>query len=528
MRLSGLLLLGVLLLPSQLDAAGLDSLLDAARRVVRPAASPDRGALARAAAYIKTLAPKPEAVVLAAESTPEGHWRFVNRAGETITAGTAQEMRRIPTLLAPEAKPEAHLSLYLTEETVFARRALLKDLPRASDLYVLVNADSYRVLKRGEGASERLFAEIRGNLVVELADRAEFAEAVYQLARPLDRAQIRILALEPASAARLPPSPRIDPASKKALIDSIDPDSLASALGTVSGQTVLITGRIDGRLVYFKPASAAERSLSLEDLFKAAEVADVNLIVLGASSTPRQPGGRNWLWQKVEVKGLTEALQHARVADFYNALAAANGRYLVGAKPAGAVRTVLDIAPITDLPRAPPSRPIGDVLSDTASGLMGRVITAGVVANVRSAALQRDIDWRFVANVPASIQIGYLALMTLGFCGAPVARRWWQRIWPCEDAAEYAGRSGYWAASSIRLAAFVLVFLPLTALISAPLNLRRQSLARRSMAPRGRRLLPGKARRGSAEASPTPDGHGAAQGGGRAVDRGLGSYRPSR
>src|SRR5262245_13344938 len=308
--------LGALVLTPSIAAADwLGHLIGTARRVVAAAPSAGTRALDRVAAHIKTLPLRTDATVLAAEATPEGHWRFVNKAGETITAGRPEEMRRVASLLVPDAKAEARLHLYLTEDTVFARRAALKDLPKGSELHLFVAEESYRILRRSEAVNERLFAEIRPNLVVELSDAQQFAEAAWQLRRPLNKAQIRVLALEAGSATRLASAPRLDAASNKALIDSIDPGGLAAALGSVRGQTVLITGRIDGELLLFKGANGPERSLLVKDLFKAAEQADVNLILLHAASTPRQHGGGNWLWQKVEVKGLEEALQRARVAD---------------------------------------------------------------------------------------------------------------------------------------------------------------------------------------------------------------------
>ena len=267
------------------------------------------------------------ATALAAQATQEGHWRFVNRAGETFTAGTPEELKRVAAVLLPDAKADARLSLYLTEETIFLNRAALKDLPKGTELYVVAGRESYRVLRRGEGAAERLYAQVRPNLVVEMAERKAFDEAIWQLARPLKAANVRVLALEPGGPPRLASTPRIDPATKRTLVDAIDPASLPAALGTVRGQTVLVTGRVEGRVLYVQPSSGAERSLLLPDLFKAAEEADVNLVVLRAASTPRQPGGRNWLWQKVEVKGLEQAMQHARVADFLNALGGPGGRF---------------------------------------------------------------------------------------------------------------------------------------------------------------------------------------------------------
>jgi hypothetical protein len=539
------LLCPLLLLPLPAGADWLGTLVGTASKLLRegapttPSAMRASRALDGAAAHIKTLPPKPEATVLAAESTQEGHWRFVNKAGEIITVGTPEEMKRVVSLLVPDAKPEARLTLYLTEDSVFARRASLKDLPRGSELNLCVGDESYRLLRRSEGASERLFAEIRSNLVVELSDPNHFAEAAWQLARPLNKASLRVLALEAGGATHLAASPRIDPVSKKALIDSVDPASLAAALGAVRGQTALVAGRVEGELLHFKGASGPERSLLVKDLVSAAEQADVNLVMLHVSSTPRQPGGRNWLWQKVEVKGLEEALQRARVADFYNALATPNSRYAVTAKPLNAQRTLLQISPIADLPRVPASRPLSDVLGDAAASLTGRLIMAGVEANIRSAEHQRDVDWRLLAGVPARVQFAYLVLLLIGLVGAPLARAWWEQVWPREDPAEYADPRGYWAARLLRATLFALVFLPLTAAFSAPLNLGRQ-IRDAALAPiRAWRWLRGggqptrqdaAARRGSAGedagsrlALGTPLDAGTA-----AEAASLGNYRPSR
>jgi hypothetical protein len=467
------LLLVALLFPAVAEANWLTKIVGSAEQAGARVARHGAGSLEKVAAHVKALPAKVEAPALAAEATQEGHWRFVNRAGETFTAGTPEELKRVATVLLPGANADVKLSLYVTEETLFSYRAALKDLPKGTELNVVVGSEAYRILKRGDGAGERLFAEIRPNLVVELADRKLFGEAVWQLARPLDPASARVLALEPGGPPRLASSPRIDPATKRAMIDDIDPASLPAALGAVRGQTALVTGRIDGELLYVQPARGPERSLLLKDLFKAAEDADVNLIVLHAASTPRQPGGRNWLWQKVEVKGLDEAMGQPRVADFLNALSAPGGRLVVAATPGGAARTMLDMKPISDVPGGS-ARPLSDIFSEMVSDLTGRVITAGVQANVRSAERQQELDQRIIPGIPHDLQIGYLLLIVLGLFGVPVSRAWWRRLWPPEVASEYAVRSGYIAARIIRGLVFLLLFLPLTAPVSAPYNLLRQ------------------------------------------------------
>src|SRR5262249_12341970 len=127
--------------------------------------------LGRAAAYLERLPPTATGSALAAHLTPEGHWKFVNREGEVFTAGTPEELKRaVPTLL-PEVATDGKLAVYLDEDTVFGDRALLRDLPAGSSLYVVAGKESYPLVRRANGAGEELFAAVRPHLVVELSDR---------------------------------------------------------------------------------------------------------------------------------------------------------------------------------------------------------------------------------------------------------------------------------------------------------------------------------------------------------------------
>jgi hypothetical protein len=444
-----------------------------AEHVGARAARHGTGALDSAAAHLRSLPAKTDAPALAAQATPEGHWRFVNRAGETLTAGTPDELKRVAAVLLPDVALESRLSLYLTEDTVFLNRAALKDLPKGSELFVVAGKESYALLRQGDGAAERYYARVRGNVVVEMADRKAFNEAVWQLGRPLKSANVRVLALEPSGPPRLESTPRLDPATKRPQVDVIDPASLPAALGTVRGQTVLVTGRVAGRVLYVQPSSGAERSVLLPDLFRAAEEADVNLVVLHSATTPRQPGGRNWLWQKVQVKGLDQAMSHAHVADFLNALSTGDARLLVSASVAGR-RTTLEARPVADLATGSAPSPVGDLFTGIVTDITGRVVTTGLQANMRSAERQEELDQRLIPGIPSDFQFGYLALVILGLFGVPASRAWWRRVWPPEDASEYAGRRGYWAARAVRGSVFLLLFLPLTAPVAAPYSLLRQ------------------------------------------------------
>jgi hypothetical protein len=466
-------LAAMLVLPIVVLSGWLDRLSLPAGSPGGPIAPQSKGSLENALRYVRALPVKADTSLLAAQGTEQGHWRFVNRAGEMFTVGKPEEMKSVVAVLHPRAKANARLAIYMTGDSIFRDRAAFKPLPAGTDLFVVVGQQSYRVQRRAEGTGERFFAEVSPNLVIEIGDRRLFEEAAWQLSRPLDAVRMRILALEPGGPSTLFARPRFHPASGRAQVDVIDPSSLAAAMGSVRGQTLLITGRIDGETLYVNPSSGPERGLPVKDLLEAARDTDVNFIVLQATPTPRQPGGRNWLWRSVEVQGVEAALRSARLADFLNALGSQHRRLLVSALPIGD-RTALELSPIADLPGSPPGKGVGDYFGSIVADIAGRVITTSVQANLRSSTRQQELDRRIIPGVSTDLQLAYLVLLIVGLLGVPVSRSWWQRMWPPEEASEYAGRAGYWAACTVRTLAFALVFLPATAIVAAPCNLAAQ------------------------------------------------------
>lgn len=430
------------------------------------------GTLDNAATHIRTLPDTARRVVLAAEATAEGHWRFVNRAGEVFTAGTPDEMGRIVQALAPDKAGDSRLALYLSEEAAFGPRAHLDALPRSAELHLVVDRQSYRLSRWRGDDGDKLHAVVRPNLLAELGVRSHFEEALWQLSRPLNRADIRVVALEPGGAHTLAGVPRRDSATGRAIVDTLDPDTLGNALGSVRGQTVLVTGRIEGSLLHFKPTNGPERTLVVSDLTAAAEAADVNLVIL-QSVSPRQPGGRNWLWQRIEVDGLDDALQRATFADFLNALGATRGRLAVTTQPDGPNRVVVQA-----LPAGPPPEPVtgkvGEWTAEIVSQVTGNVVTNAIEAHTRSKERQQELDSRIVPGIPSLAQFAYLGALLAGVLGLPVALGWWRRLWPPERREEYAGRVGYHAARLARGLLMVLVFLPIVGLPALAVSLLGQ------------------------------------------------------
>jgi hypothetical protein len=421
------------------------------------------GALDNAAAHVASLPKLSGGTALAAHVTPEGHWKFASREGQVFTAATPEELARVGTALAPDAAPGGRLAFYLSEDTVFTQRAALKDLPADADLHVVVGRDSCR-LRRPAGAADDLAAEFRPNVVVSLADRALFEETIYRLARPLNRSNIRALALETGGPTRLSSVPRYDPATKAALVDQVDPAALPAALSSLKGQTALISGRIDGGTLTCRASKGPEQTLDIARLVKAAEDADVNLVLLQTGAS-HQPGGRNWLWQTVTVSGLDDALKRATFADFLSALGGAGSELSIKAAPASHGRVVLSAVP-TPTASAPLTETLGGWIGweSWLGDITGNVAVKAAEIYARDEARERELDARLVPGIPSGVQYFYLGALVAGLLAWQVSLAWWTRIWPPEQRQDYAGRVGYVAARIARFLLCVLVFLPLAGL----------------------------------------------------------------
>ncbi|MGE0023047.1 MAG: hypothetical protein AB7S70_05370 [Hyphomicrobium sp.] len=413
--------------------------------------------LDNAAAHIAALPKLPGGgTALAAHVTPEGHWKFANREGTVFTAATPEELARVGATLAPEAAPGGKLALYLSEDTVFAERASLKALPEDADLHLVVGDQAYRLRGRGD----ELAAEFRPNVVVSLTGQALFEEAVFRLARPLNRSNIRVLALEPGGLGRLSAAPRFDPATKAALVDQVDPSALPAALKGLRGQTAVLSGRIEQGTLTFRASGGAEQTVDVATLVKAAEDADVNLVLL-ETGAPHQPGGRNWLWQTISVSGLDEALGRATFADFLSALGGAGSELTVKATPSTLGRVTFQAVPS---PAA--ASPITDVLggwvnwSDWLGDITGHMVVKAAEIYARDEAGERELDSRILPGIPSMLQFAYLGSLVAGLIAWQVSSQWWTRIWPPEERSEYGGLLGYTSARVARALAYLFVFLP--------------------------------------------------------------------
>lgn len=465
MKQAGALLLVAALALGQAPAVGANWLTKALEHADDAGKGISRGVvgleldLGRAVAHIKSLPERSGSAALAAQAGQEGHWRFVNAKGESYTAANATELASVRETLLPGTTGE--LSLYLTPDTVFAQRALLRDLPDDATLLIATRSGSYPIRRRKSGGMDLLFAEVRPNLHVRLDNEDIFAETLFQLGQPLKPSSVRVLALETGSSDALTSVPRFDAATRMALVDTIDPARLATSFGRVRGQTVVLTGRIeDGSLVFIDAGGGAGR-LPLDDVRKAARSADVNLVIVKADN-PRQPGGKNWLWQTATIPGLDQAVKQPLFGDFLSAISPQASPLSMSGHRDGRHRVVLEVLP-SETP-APLTDTVVGWLDSVAGEAMGRIATTGFEADLNDEQRQSDLDLRIIPGLPSSIQFGYLLFVAMGLLGLGTAWAWWARIWPPEDRSEYASTWGYALARAVRALLFALIFLPLAGL----------------------------------------------------------------
>jgi hypothetical protein len=414
--------------------------------------------------HLKTLPGPVRGRTIAVDATNEGHWRLRNAEGETFTAATPEEFKRGVQLLSP-IKPGdvvGHVFV-LTAEAIFRHSAQLKTLPADAELKVLFDGQVRGVVRRVVAGTERYYLDAGGGVHVPVTTRASVQEALWQLARPIDLADIRVLALE-SGATTLLKRTRAAGAGQLAS-EAVDPERLPHMLSAVARGTIVITGRIVGPMLHYHPSSGPERTLMLDTLRAAAAASDVNLVVVHSASA-RQPGTRNWLWQRVDLTR-PNAPNRPTLAHLVRQLT--DGIPVeVQVREVQPRRATLALSSLAGGGRGW-TAPVGDAWRDIATEVTGTIIASGLQLHLRSREHQKELDERILPGIPSDIQFGYIAFLLLGVIGINVAQGWWQRIWPLEAPEEYPRRAGYWAARFVRGTIYILLFLPLVSPVSAPL-----------------------------------------------------------
>ncbi|MEM9028307.1 MAG: hypothetical protein AAGC70_08050, partial [Pseudomonadota bacterium] len=230
---------------------------------------------------------------------------------------------------------------------------------------------------------------------------------------------------------------------------------------------------VEGDKLVYRTASGSERMLELTPLRRAAAESDVDLLVLNAR-TPRQPGSRNWLWQRAEVDGLETALKRRTFADFLNALGESTGGLTVTTSAGRSGRVNLQAVSAGSARNDGVSGTLETIVAEVVSETAGRVLMMGLEGDVVDRERVKELDRRIIPGVPSYLQIGYLVGLICGVFGWPFARAWWFRIWPPEERADYGRVVGYQLARLVRLIVFVVVFMPVVGVPAAIVNLASQ------------------------------------------------------
>ncbi len=237
-------------------------------------------------------------------------------------------------------------------------------------------------------------------------------------------------------------------------------------MSAVARGTIVITGRIVGPMLHYHPSSGPERTLVLDTLRTAAAASDVNLVVVHSASA-RQPGTRNWLWQRVDLTRIAPPAIKPALADLV--------RQFTGGIPVEVQvqevlprRATLAFSSLAGGGGRGWTAPVGDTWRDLATEVTGTIVANGLQLDLRSREHQKELDDRIIPGIPSGMQFAYIGFLLLGLFGVLVAQGWWQRIWPLEACAPtIRDASAIGRRDPSRGTVYVMIFMPLVASPSA-------------------------------------------------------------
>jgi len=452
----------------------------AGRKTGRSARAVDLG---EAGAFVTKLPQGSRGHAVAASVSDDGHWHLMNGAGERVTVSGSDELEDAMKWLVSDGfnKDRRLITFYIRDDGIVRNPEYIKILPSVAQRVIVSRGKKYPVFFKRIKGEDVFFANLREGVDVRLGGVDNFREVVWQMEKPLNRGDVRLLSLHQNGAKELPQTGIVGSGGLPQP-DQVDPYFLKSALSSLKGQTVLVTGRVKDDLLYFQPSGGSDLSIFLADIVKAARASDIRLIVLDTGQS-RQPGGRDWLWRKVGIKGLEDGLMKLNFGDFLDTVGRSRGGFEVQISDRGGAHLKLSAGPrvvprgVLEHDNGPDYDGLGSALTDVMAAIKGDMVVATVMTSMPSSARQKELDDRIIPGIPSVWQHFYLGSIILGLIGFPVAQRWWYKLWPPEDHGEYRTRIALGGAVTIRWILFVLVFLPIVGVAAFFVNL--DGLARR-------------------------------------------------
>lgn len=414
---------------------------------------------------------------IAAAVTDDGHWKLINGDGERVTVSGSDELEKSLAWLVEERfnKDRRLLSFYIADEGLARNPEFLDVLPGKARRVIVSGNRTYPVFKKRIDGVSQVYVKGREGIDILLNDLERFREIIWQLERPLKRANIRLLSLIPGTD-KTPQSVPVVGTNGLPRPDVVDPYALDNAFRSLGGQTVILTGKVDRDLLYFQKSGESDLSVFISDVTKAARASDINLIVLDTGQA-RQVGGRDWLWRKVGIGGLESAVQQKNFGDFLNVISQGRGGFDLAIDNSKKKRSILRATPralprgILEPAEGLQSDALDDVVSDVVAAFRGNLVVSALTAEMRSAVREEELDSRIIPWIPSDIQHFYIGSIILGLLGFPAAQRWWRKLWPPEDHAQYRTRAALFAAVGTRWLLFFVLFLPIVGIAAFFVNL---------------------------------------------------------
>ncbi|MEM7406154.1 MAG: hypothetical protein AAF458_12720 [Pseudomonadota bacterium] len=468
---------GVVLVEARPAEAGIVSILSGLGKAGKAASSAGKAGKAGVAAtgaaagvslltdaggFLRRLAPDPSVRRVAADVDATGGVRVTMDDGSALLVRAPED---IPGLFKDAAGSARSLEIYVADDVLWTHRNRFAALPADATLHVVHRGQSPYRINRRAGAGDWAIA-VGNRVEVPYMAPGRFDSVVFRLTRPLQRASIRLIRLEPGARQPLPLAPRHQRA-RLPDADPVDPGNLATALRRIRGQTAVLTGRVKNGVL---EAGSPPVRVPLADIARAAEDADVNLIVAGLNS-PLQPGARGVFGRAKRFVDLERAYAAPDLAGFLSELTstgvlrlspgtrgdthvAMTGERYPRAAPADAAAVPAE--------RRPSSSP------ETGDGLETALHFGHVVHLVhRTQAVEEDYDQRVFVWLPSSIMYLLAANWILGILAHGTAWGWMSGLWPLAPFREHPSRAQWLLLAPLRRLIFYSVFLMLAGGLAA-------------------------------------------------------------
>ncbi|MCP4932872.1 MAG: hypothetical protein GY927_01400 [bacterium] len=358
---------------------------------------------------------------------------------------------------------------FVSQNDLFRSSKSTSLLAKIDGLHVITGSKTSLPVSRilDQKGADTWGVEIRKGMIAASHNAHDLSEALFRMNHTFNPADVHVVSFS-KKAPDFPDPINFAASGRVPDPTLIDPTRLDRAFKVLRGKKLIVTGKVEGGVLFVKTRGGTVKRLPLDDLRTKAREANIDLIILGGKSTA-QPGKKSFFGRQ-DGKKLSAAFATERYGDF---LVALGGKKKLMVMQLDAVdeshvvwRSMPDSAKASKgLLKRMEKEPVASSLARALVNPVGKAAPKededelSIELNAKSKGWQTELEHRIIPGIPFGLQLLYIVNLIAGLLAWTTSSWLWEKIWRSKGRSEFSSKWSWFGYRLVRNLTMILTLM---------------------------------------------------------------------